>query len=335
MKSVFLSYRHTDSRWVGTIAQRLYDELALGDLFWDRDNRSLPGATKWLDGIDQAVEECLAMVVAVGRHWFGDESNGRRIDRKDDTVRHEVALGLQTDITIIPVVARDVKSRLQDEPLPADIAPLLRWQLTVLSDPPSSDEIDLLLTGLVDTVVVGRRTALKTFTLGEAMRSSRLDDMIATARIAGRRDSMDAVALRALGAGCLARYDYPAAVEALTRALHIDPSDVESRYLYAVALLRGRAPSSMSDTEVATILAILAPGGRPLDDVPHHRALQALIKWGYYVPRQRDPRGAESDFMHAQRAHPQDIEIDTLIHLPSFRDSVLAARLETTGHTDE
>ena len=96
--------------WVAPIARGIFDELALGDLFWDQVPRSIPGATKWQDRIDEAIRESLAMVIAIGSHWFGDEERGRRIDQADDPVRNEIALGLRMNLQMFPLVATGIRA---------------------------------------------------------------------------------------------------------------------------------------------------------------------------------------------------------------------------------
>ncbi len=320
MKRVFLSYRHADHDWVERIAKDIYEELVLGDLFWDKDPRSLPIGAKWQANVDKAIRESVAMVVAIGPCWLAD-AGGSRIHQPDDAVHHEISLGLSYNLRMFPVVATQVRARLHEEPLPGDIAELLDYQVIEVSSPPVRGELDALVLELVDVVVPGRRAALKSFTLGRAVSSGQAGDVMATALLAARRDVTDAIAFRTLAACGLARFDYDTALPAATRALQIDPSDPESRHLYGLARLAGRPPCDLSDAEVSSILDVLAPNGQAPDQEPHHRLLLGLVKWDYYEPRGRNTQQADIDFREAVRANEDDPEIAALLRMPSFRGS--------------
>jgi hypothetical protein len=75
--------------------------------------------------IDKSVAGCSVLLALIGQEWSQtkDSSGRRRLDDGSDFVRLELALALQRDIPVIPVLVRGAKMPLADH-LPEDLKEL-------------------------------------------------------------------------------------------------------------------------------------------------------------------------------------------------------------------
>jgi hypothetical protein len=75
--------------------------------------------------IDKSVANCSVLLALIGQEWLHtkDASGRRRLDEEADFVRLELALALQRDIPVIPVLVRGAKMPLADH-LPEDLKEL-------------------------------------------------------------------------------------------------------------------------------------------------------------------------------------------------------------------
>jgi hypothetical protein len=138
---VFVSYRRKDTRHA---AGRLGDMLSEDfDLFMDVDDIA-PG-TDYTLALQGAVDASQVMLALIGPEWENerDEFGRRRIDNPDDWVAHEIAVGLQRNIVVIPVLIDG--ARMPDrEDLPPHLADLANRHAFRLHHESFADDADRL-----------------------------------------------------------------------------------------------------------------------------------------------------------------------------------------------
>jgi hypothetical protein len=138
---VFVSYRRKDTRHA---AGRLGDMLSEDfDLFMDVDDIA-PG-TDYTLALQGAVDASQVMLALIGPAWGTerDEFDRRRIDNPDDWVAHEIAVGLQRNIVVIPVLIDG--ARMPDrEDLPPHLADLANRHAFRLHHESFADDADRL-----------------------------------------------------------------------------------------------------------------------------------------------------------------------------------------------
>jgi hypothetical protein len=88
----------------------LYDRLEarFGREHIFKDVDSIPLGIDFRQYIERMVTACSAMVVVIGRHWLGQEEDGRRarIQDSNDFVRIEIEAALKRDIPIVPILVQ-------------------------------------------------------------------------------------------------------------------------------------------------------------------------------------------------------------------------------------
>jgi hypothetical protein len=138
---VFVSYRRKDTQHA---AGRLGDMLSKDfDLFMDVDDIA-PG-TDYTLALQGAVDASQVMLALIGPAWATerDEFDRRRIDNPDDWVAHEIAVGLQRNIVVIPVLIDG--ARMPDrEDLPPHLADLANRHAFRLHHESFADDADRL-----------------------------------------------------------------------------------------------------------------------------------------------------------------------------------------------
>lgn len=100
--SIFISYRRSDSQDVtGRIHDRLSDHFTNDLIFRDVD--SIPYGDDFQITLQESVSNCLVLVAVIGPTWF--KVLQERMQRpQTDWVRTEIALALQRNIPVIPVL---------------------------------------------------------------------------------------------------------------------------------------------------------------------------------------------------------------------------------------
>lgn len=323
---VFISYRRSDSRWV---AGRLRDELesTLGEGIVFLDTESISGGSDFVDVIRAALLDSKVTIAVIGQQWRPELLADER-----DYVRLELLESLASGKVLIPVLVDQASMPTADE-FPEELRRVARRHALHLRPDPDFRADVRRLVGQIEGLFRSRkdglvgRAALKSFSLASTADRVRTDEAVAVAEQALGENANDVAALKAVGASSVARGQYPLAQEALKQSLRIDPNDAEARYLYAIAYLAGRSPEDLSDTSVAALIDVLEPDGRPFSNVPHHRALAALLKLGYYGSRGRRTRGAPKDLTHVGKARRDDREIAALLALPGLGSSTGATEV--------
>lgn len=163
MSGIFISYRRRDAP--GS-AGRLYDDLCdrfTKDLVF-RDVDALAPGVDYEAAIDRFIGSCDAFVAVIGNRWLevSDDTGARRLDDPDDIVRQEIAIALQADKLVIPVLVEDARMPAPSE-LPESLRPLSRRNAFSLSDSRWDYDVGILgdrLAEVVDAPPVPRSTTV-------------------------------------------------------------------------------------------------------------------------------------------------------------------------------
>lgn len=145
-KKVFISYRRNDTEGY---AGRIYDRLSSHykenniKIFMDVDNIEL--GQDFVIVLQTAVSDCSVMLVLIGPKWLSvTDAHGKpRLSNPNDFVRLEIAMALQRNIQVIPVLLGGAVMP-SPEDLPEDLKPLSRRNaLDIRHDSFGSDFIKL------------------------------------------------------------------------------------------------------------------------------------------------------------------------------------------------
>ena len=145
MSGIFISYRRDDS---AAYAGRLYDRLSAhfgaDRVFMDVDD--IPPGADFAAHIDAKVGSCDAMVVVVGKDWLTARNPAGllRLSDPNDLVAMEVALALQRNVLVIPVLVGGAQVPKADD-LRADLKALARRNALKLSDEDFQRDADDLI----------------------------------------------------------------------------------------------------------------------------------------------------------------------------------------------
>lgn len=131
---IFISYRRQDAQMAaGRLADCVKEAFGSASIF--RDVETIDPGVDFVDALDRALKECVAMLVVIGPQWLGitDKHGRRRLDDPNDWTRIEVATALKRNIRVVPVVL-DGTAMPDDADLPDDLKALSRRQALDLSD---------------------------------------------------------------------------------------------------------------------------------------------------------------------------------------------------------
>jgi GTPase SAR1 family protein len=105
---IFINYRRgDDSGFTGRVFDRLVRRYTSSDIFMDVD--SIPPGSNFPDLLAEWIGHCDVFLSIIGRNWENATCNNsiRRLDDPNDFVRREIALALQRDIRVIPVLVNE------------------------------------------------------------------------------------------------------------------------------------------------------------------------------------------------------------------------------------
>lgn len=143
---VFLNYRRDDAGGEAiAISSALRKEFGDDSVFMDTS--SLQAGTTWPEELQTALRGAETVLVVVGPDWLRAGSNEwgqRRIDREDDWVRQEIAMALNSNKRVIPVLVKGGQIP-PSEVLPKDIETLPKRQAIELRRDYWDHDIKLLL----------------------------------------------------------------------------------------------------------------------------------------------------------------------------------------------
>jgi len=132
--SIFLSYRRGDEPWAAlSIANALHNEMEHYSIFMDVD---LNIGQTFPDILRREIDQCKAMIVAIGRNWnsIDHHTNNRQLFDENDWVRREIELALSGGKIIFPIRIGGAP-RLKRDELPPSLHRLLNEQDYDLSEP--------------------------------------------------------------------------------------------------------------------------------------------------------------------------------------------------------
>ncbi len=131
---IFINYRREDAPGVaGRLADSLDRYFGTGKVFRDVDG--IQAGANFEDALHQTAQGADAMIVLIGSRWLtaADSQGHPRLHKPDDWVAREIALALQQQIPVFPVL---VESALMPRPaeLPEALQGLCRHNALSLSD---------------------------------------------------------------------------------------------------------------------------------------------------------------------------------------------------------
>ena len=145
MGSIFISYRRQDSAaYAGRLYDRLAERFGAASVFMDIDSID-PGAD-FVDVLTEKIQFCKAMLVVLGPDWVSvrNENGNLRLADPQDFVRQEVAMGLDRQIQVIPLLVGGANMPA-DKDLPDQLFALARRQAVVISDTHFHRDVDDLI----------------------------------------------------------------------------------------------------------------------------------------------------------------------------------------------
>ena len=145
MGSIFISYRRQDSTaYAGRLYDRLVERFGAGSVFMDIDSIN-PGAD-FVDVLAEKIRLCEVILVVVGPDWLSicEENGNLRLSDPKDFVRQEVAMGLEGQIHLIPLLVGGAKMPTEKE-LPDGLSALARRQAVAISDVHFHRDVDTLI----------------------------------------------------------------------------------------------------------------------------------------------------------------------------------------------
>lgn len=134
MGKLFISYRRDDaSGYARAIYQHLARHFGADAIFMDVESLS-PGRD-FVAEIHDSLAETSLILVLIGKDWIDRQADGRaRIDDSRDFVRLEVALGLEREIPVLPILLGDAAFPAEAE-VPDDLKGLLRRNAVRVTHP--------------------------------------------------------------------------------------------------------------------------------------------------------------------------------------------------------
>lgn len=134
MASIFISYRHEDSKgYAGRIFDRLKQHFGKDHVFMDIA-RIVPGSD-FVESIEKALGSCDALLAVIGKQWLtmSDTNGRRRLEDPKDFIRLELITALRSNIRVIPVLVDNAGMPTPND-LPEGLKELARRQALELSD---------------------------------------------------------------------------------------------------------------------------------------------------------------------------------------------------------
>jgi TIR domain len=144
--NVFISYRDADSgNGAGRIADALKERLG-GDITLFMDVDSIPAGEDFLVVLDNAIRKCDLLLAVIGSKWLDltDDQGNRRVDQAGDFVRNEIAIALERNIPVIPVMIDGAKPPKKHD-LPKAIVKLADYQGVEIRTRPFNKDIAVLI----------------------------------------------------------------------------------------------------------------------------------------------------------------------------------------------
>ena len=151
---IFISYRRDDSAgYAGRLYDRLVERFGSDGVFMDID--AIQPSHKFADDIEEALADCDACIVLIGRRWTSIESidGRRRLDDPTDFIRLEVGAAIRRGIPVFPVLVEGAAPPITAL-LPDDIRELSARQAIELSSERWNYDVGRLMLALSDALGV-------------------------------------------------------------------------------------------------------------------------------------------------------------------------------------
>lgn len=145
---IFINYRRGDQPG---FAGRLYDRLMQAfpgeRLFMDVDD--IPPGSDFVEVLDRRVRDCDVLLALIGDAWLSalDSQGGRRLERDDDFVRIEIALALEQNKLVMPILVGGT-AMPREEQLPPSLKLLARRNAVRVTHERFNNDCDGLIRAL-------------------------------------------------------------------------------------------------------------------------------------------------------------------------------------------
>jgi len=163
-KGIFVCYRRDESAgYAALIADSFVTRFGEDSVFRDIDTME-PGI-EFAEAIDRAVSASAVLIAVIGKNWStaSDETSQKRLENPDDWVRREIAMALERELRVIPVLLPGA-SMPSEEELPDELAPLARRNAMELHDAIWREEVERLMNTIAKHLgreLVNREEALE------------------------------------------------------------------------------------------------------------------------------------------------------------------------------
>ena len=158
MSGIFISYRREDSApYAGRIYDRLCAQFGSDQVFMDVDD--IPPAADFTAQIGAKVGSCDSMIVVIGKTWLTarDAKGQLRLSDPNDFVATEVALAVQRNVLVIPVLVGRAEMPKVEE-LRADLKPMAQRNAVTLNDHDFNRDVDQLIAALEKVPVIRKQS---------------------------------------------------------------------------------------------------------------------------------------------------------------------------------
>src|SRR5215470_10901999 len=125
---IFINYRRDDSQGTaGRLSDRLIEAFGRNKIFIDVDH--IPAGADFVAYLNDQVAASEVFLVVIGPNWLDakDESGRRRLEDPDDFVAIEIAVALERNIRVVPVLIDGARMPKASE-LTERLKPLVRRQ---------------------------------------------------------------------------------------------------------------------------------------------------------------------------------------------------------------
>jgi hypothetical protein len=142
-EQIFISYRREDAGYAGRLYDWLQKSFPKKRIFMDVD--AIAAGTDYMQRINKAIDSADVLMVLIGPRWL-DAGGGKesRLQDEDDVVRHEISVGLQRNIFILPVLLGRA-AMPSHKVLPADLRDFSRRNAIEINDPTWTDDTNHLI----------------------------------------------------------------------------------------------------------------------------------------------------------------------------------------------
>lgn len=175
VQTIFISYRRIDAAYAGRLSDALVQRFGGDRVFLDVD--AIVAGKDFEARIGKAIDQSSVVIAVIGQHWYAGKENRNEADGLEhkDYVRFELAVALEKNVPIVPVLVGDTEMP-EAARLPAEFAKVARLNAVRLSDVQWQRDVDVL-TGILRSsfqVPPSRFNRTRDLALGFALASAGL-----------------------------------------------------------------------------------------------------------------------------------------------------------------